>query len=167
MPTTVPRTASRQRHPRISTWADTERATPTPPPSKPLLDGYRARHDVPPEARFARTAVYSTALCAIPPHVARSVWHAYKLPPPWPIKGGAVPRPQGGDREHALAHFLPSPRYWHLPRSVPLEPGDPASSPALLVAPSASTTVQRNIVPRAHPCWTYSPGRNQDKTQCH
>jgi hypothetical protein len=56
-PTVVPRMASRQLHPRISTWADTERATPTPPPSKPLLDGYRARHDVPQEARFARTAV--------------------------------------------------------------------------------------------------------------
>jgi hypothetical protein len=42
--------------------AATERATPTPPPSKPLLDGYRARHDVPPEERFARTAVYSRTL---------------------------------------------------------------------------------------------------------
>jgi hypothetical protein len=57
-PLLCPHTASRQQHPRISTWSDTEQATPTPPPSKPLLDGYRARHDVPPEARFARTAVY-------------------------------------------------------------------------------------------------------------
>jgi hypothetical protein len=24
--------------------------------------------------------------------------------------------------------------------------------------------VHCNTVPRAHPCWTYGPGRNQDKT---
>jgi hypothetical protein len=161
MPTAVSRTTSRQRHPRISTWADTERATPTPPPSKPLLDGYRACHDGPPEARFARTAVYSTALCAIPPHVARTVRHACKLPPPWPIKGGAVPRPQGGDREHALAHFLPSPRYWHLPQVVPLGRGGHASSPVSLVAPlckhygamqySAPSTPLLDVRPRPEP----------------
>jgi hypothetical protein len=101
----VPRTASRQRHPRISMRAATERATPTPPPSKPLLDGYRTRHDVPPEARFARTAVHSTALYAMPPHVDKTVRHACKLPPPWPIKGVAVPWPQGG-RRIALTHTL-------------------------------------------------------------
>jgi hypothetical protein len=44
-----------------------------------------------PEAGFARMAVYSTALYAMPPHVTRTVWHACKLLPPWPIKGGAVP----------------------------------------------------------------------------
>jgi hypothetical protein len=38
------------------------------PPSKPLLGGHRACHDAPPEARFARTAVHSIVLCAIPPH---------------------------------------------------------------------------------------------------
>jgi hypothetical protein len=82
-----------------------------PPPSKPLLEGYRVRHDIPPEARFARTAVYSTALFATPSHIARTVWHACKLPPPYPIKGGAVPWPQGDDRQHSHARFLPSPRY--------------------------------------------------------
>jgi hypothetical protein len=60
-------------------------------PSKPLLDAHRTRHDAPPEAGFARTAVYSMALYAMPPHVARTVRHACKLLPPWPIKGGAVP----------------------------------------------------------------------------
>jgi hypothetical protein len=92
-PADVLRTASRQRHPRIRMRATTERATPTPPPSKPLLDGYRTRHDVSPEARFARTSIYSTALYAMPPHVDKTVWHACKLPPPWSIKGGAVPWP--------------------------------------------------------------------------
>jgi hypothetical protein len=90
-PAVVPRTASRQRHPRISTRAATEWATPTSPPSKPLLAGYRTRHDVLPEARFARTAVYSTALYVIPPHIDKTVRHACKLPPPWPIERGAVP----------------------------------------------------------------------------
>jgi hypothetical protein len=75
--------------------------TPTPPPSKPLLGGHRARHDAPLEARFARTAVHSVVMCTIPAHVARIVWHACKLPPPWPIKGGAVPWPRGDDREHS------------------------------------------------------------------
>jgi hypothetical protein len=75
MPTAVPRMASRRRHPRISARATTERATPALPPSKPLLDGHRARHDVSLEARFARTAVYSVALYAMPPHVDKIVWH--------------------------------------------------------------------------------------------
>jgi hypothetical protein len=60
-------------------------------PSKPLLDAHRTCHDAPPEARFARTTIYSAMLCAIPPHVARTVWHACKLPPSCPINGGAVP----------------------------------------------------------------------------
>jgi hypothetical protein len=68
-----------------------ERATSTPPPSKPLLDEHRTRHDAPPEAGFDKTVVYSVALYAMPPHVARIVWHACKLLPPWSIKGGAVP----------------------------------------------------------------------------
>jgi hypothetical protein len=88
--TTHSRTADAP-HPRILTRTALERATFMPPPSKPLLDAHRTRHDAPPEARFARTTVYSMALYAIPPHVARTVWHACKLLPPWPIKGGAAP----------------------------------------------------------------------------
>jgi hypothetical protein len=77
--------------PRVLTRTTLERATSTPPPSKTLLDAHRTRHDAPLEAGFARTAVYSVALYAMSPHVARTVWHACKLPPTWPIKGGAVP----------------------------------------------------------------------------
>jgi hypothetical protein len=113
-PAAVPHTASRQLHPQVSTRAATERKAPTPPPSKSLLDGYRARHDDPLEARFAGTTVYSAALYATPPHVDKTVWHACKLPPPWPIKGGAVPWPQGDDGQDSLVRFPPSPRYWHL-----------------------------------------------------
>jgi hypothetical protein len=29
--------------------------------------------------------------------------------------------------------------------------------------PTTGTPVPSNTVPRAHPCWTYGPGRNQDK----
>jgi hypothetical protein len=90
-PATVPCTASCQWHPRVLTLTALERATSTPPSSKPLLDTHRTRHDAPPEAGFTRTAVYSMALYAMPPHVARTVWHACKLLPLWPIKGGAVP----------------------------------------------------------------------------
>jgi hypothetical protein len=60
-------------------------------PSRLLLETHRTHRDAPPEARFARTTVYSMALYAIPPHVARTEWHACKLLPPWPIKGGVVP----------------------------------------------------------------------------
>jgi hypothetical protein len=86
-----PRTASRQWHPRVLTRAVDEQETSTPPPSKPLLGTHKMRHDAPPEARFARTAVYSTTLYTIPLHVDEIVWHACNLLPPWPIKGGAVP----------------------------------------------------------------------------
>jgi hypothetical protein len=94
------------------------------------------------------------------------VRHACKLLPPWPIKGGAAPQPHGKRRDDGQRSPLrspPSPRYWHLPQSIPLGLGGRASSPSTLVAPSTSTTVQRNTVPRAHHYWTYGPGRNQDK----
>jgi hypothetical protein len=114
-PATMPCTTSCQRHPRVLTRTALERATSTPPPSKPLLDAHRTRHDAPPEARFARTAVYSMALYTMPPHVARTVRHACKLLPPWPIKGGAVPQSQGDEGQRSLTRFPPSPRYWHSP----------------------------------------------------
>jgi hypothetical protein len=69
----------------------------------------------------------------------RIVWHACKSLSPWPIKGRAIPQPQGtasgddGRRPHAC--FPPSPRYWHLPQSIPLGLGGQASSPSALVAP--------------------------------
>jgi hypothetical protein len=65
--------------------------TSTQPPSKPLLGTHRTRHDAPPEARFARTAVYFVTLCTMPLHAGEIVRYACKLPPPWPIKGGVVP----------------------------------------------------------------------------
>jgi hypothetical protein len=74
--------ASRQPHPRAYVQATTKRATPTTPPSMPLLDGYRARHDAPPKARFTGTVVYSTTLYTMPLHVDKTVCHACKLPPP-------------------------------------------------------------------------------------
>jgi hypothetical protein len=68
-PAAVRPVASRQPHPRVHVWATTKQAIPTTPPSKPLLDGYRARHDALPDARFTRTAVYSTTLYTMPLHV--------------------------------------------------------------------------------------------------
>jgi hypothetical protein len=105
-PAVVPLTASHQRHPRVGVWTMTRQEAPTPPPSNPLLDGYRARRDAPPQARFARTAVHSTTLYAMPSHIARTARHACKLSAPWPIKGGAVPWPQGGRRQIALTLTL-------------------------------------------------------------
>jgi hypothetical protein len=68
-PAAVCPVASRQPHPRAYVRATPKQAIPTTPPSKPLLDGYRARHDAPPDARFTRTAVYSTTLYTMPLHV--------------------------------------------------------------------------------------------------
>jgi hypothetical protein len=85
-------------HPRVSPRAMTERKTPTPPPSKPLLHGYRALYDVPPKARFARTAVNSTALYAIPLHVSRIVRHTCKLPSFLAYKRRGSPLAAGGRR---------------------------------------------------------------------
>jgi hypothetical protein len=73
------------------------------PDERPLRHHPRSRscmgrHDAPPEAGFARTTVYSMALPAMPLHVGKIVWHTCKLLPPWPIKGGAVPQPQGDDK---------------------------------------------------------------------
>jgi hypothetical protein len=86
-----PRTALCQQHPRVLTRAVAEQETATLPPLKPLLGAHRTRHDTPPEARFVRTVVYSATLYTMPLHVGEIVRHAGKLPPPWPIKGGAVP----------------------------------------------------------------------------
>jgi hypothetical protein len=74
-------TASRQLHPRVIIRTTTKLGISAPPPSKPPLDGHRACHDAPPEARFARTAVYSMILCVVPPHVVSTARHACKLPP--------------------------------------------------------------------------------------
>jgi hypothetical protein len=93
-PVVVLPAASHQPHPKANVRTTTKREVCTPPPLKPLLDGYRARHDTPPDARFARTAIYSTTLYTMPLHVDKTVRHACKLPPPWPIKGGVVPQPQ-------------------------------------------------------------------------
>jgi hypothetical protein len=129
-----PRTASCQQHPRVLTQAVAEQEIATLPPSKSLLGVHRMRHDTPPEARFARTAIYSTTLYSMPLHVGEIVRHACKLPPPWPIKGGQTPS-HWDDGRRSLTRFPPSPRYWHLPQSVSVGPGGPTSSPASLVAP--------------------------------
>jgi hypothetical protein len=101
MPATLPRRASRQRRSRVLTRTTIEQVTPTLPPSKPLLGTHRTRHDALPDARFDRTAVYSVTLYIMPLHVDEIVRHTCKLSPPWPIKGGAVPQPQGrGQRAH-------------------------------------------------------------------
>jgi hypothetical protein len=128
-------TASRQLHPRVSVRTTTQRKISTPPPSKPLLDGHRARRDAPPEARFARTAVYSVALYAMPLHVARTVRHACKLPPPWPIKGGVVPWPR--ERTYSI-HLLVFCLHHDIGTCLNQKTSGtwrPASSPTSLVTP--------------------------------
>jgi hypothetical protein len=68
---TVPRTGPPSTAP--SNWPTTAagRPTATSPPSKPLLYRHRTRYDASTGAGFARTAVSSAALLAIPPHVGK------------------------------------------------------------------------------------------------
>jgi hypothetical protein len=68
-PATAPRTDRCQQLPRAC--LKTPRSTATPPPSKSPLFKHRTRHDAATGARFARTAINSTALYATPPHVEK------------------------------------------------------------------------------------------------
>jgi hypothetical protein len=91
------------------------------------------------------------------------VRRACKLLPPWPIKGGAVPQPQGtrDDGQQSPTRSPPSPQYWHSPQSIPLGLGGPASSPTAFVAPlyehhgatqySAPCTPLLDVRPRPKP----------------
>jgi hypothetical protein len=95
----------------------------------------------------------------------RIVRHTCKSLSPWPIKGRVIPQLQGttsrddGLRTHARSPF--SPRYWHLPQSIPLGLGGQASSPSTLVSPlyehqsamqySASSTPLLDVRPRPEP----------------
>jgi hypothetical protein len=65
---TVPRTGPRQRHSRNRPTAAVGQPTATPPPSKPPLYEHRTHHDASTGVGFARTAVSSAALFAIPLH---------------------------------------------------------------------------------------------------
>jgi hypothetical protein len=66
-PATVPHTSHCQRPPRA--LSEPPRSTTTTLPSKPLLFGYRMRHDAATGARFTGTAINSMALFAIPLHM--------------------------------------------------------------------------------------------------
>jgi hypothetical protein len=153
--------ASRQLHPRVSVRTMTKREIPTPPPSKLLLGRYRAYHDAPPEARFVRTAVYSTTLCAIPLHAIRIVWHACKLPPLAYKRRGQSPCRKGDDGSEHTYTLTAFTTILALASIQPQEPGGSASSPASLVAPlckhhgatqySASSTPLLDVRPRPEP----------------
>jgi hypothetical protein len=94
------------------------------------------------------TAICILELCGM---IVNRLPLAYKRRRRSPSRGG------GTTDSCLLACFSPSPRYWHSASIKPQGPGGHSSSPALLVSPSASTMVQRNTAPRAHPSWTYGP----------
>jgi hypothetical protein len=86
IPTLLARAGTRRRHngycatyaPPLPSAAPSNRPTTTasqptatPPPSKPLLYEHRTHLDASTGAGFARTAVSSAALLAIPPHVGK------------------------------------------------------------------------------------------------
>jgi hypothetical protein len=97
----------------------------TPPSSRPADDGRTVNHYAitleaapvraqdsprrPAGARFARTTVNSATLLAMASHVGKIVRHTCKLLSPWPIKGGAIPQPQGDNRDdrHTYTPFAP------------------------------------------------------------
>jgi hypothetical protein len=97
----------------------------TPPSSRPADDGRTVNHYAitleaapvraqdsprrPAGARFARTTVNSATLLAMPSHVGKIVRYTCKLLSHWPIKGGAIPQPQGDSRDdrHTYTPFAP------------------------------------------------------------
>jgi hypothetical protein len=91
--------------------------------------------------------------------------HACKSPSPWPIKGGDPPRRGGTEQRIAIAYTLPVfPTILALVSITPFGTWRPRLLSRLACSrPTTGTPVQSNTVPRAHPCWTYGPGRNQDK----
>jgi hypothetical protein len=114
---TVPRTGPRQRHPRTgpprrqstNRYIAALEATPMRAQDAPRrLNGSGIRQD----DRQLRSTVRHTSTRR------EIVWHACKLLPPWPIKGGAAPQPRRrDDGQQSLTRPSPSPRYWHSPQS--------------------------------------------------
>jgi hypothetical protein len=96
---------------------------------------------------------------------SKIVWHAYKSPSPWPIKGRRSPRRKDTGQQIAIVHTLSaSPTILALASITPLGTWRPRLLSRLACSrPTTGTLVRSNIVPRAHPCWTYGPDRNQDK----
>jgi hypothetical protein len=98
------------------------------------------------------------------------VRHACKSPSPWPIKGRRPPPPRRGDTRQriAIVHTLSAfPTTLALASITPLGTWRPRLLSRLACSrPTTGTPVRSNIVPRAQPCWTYGPGRNQDKPRC-
>jgi hypothetical protein len=147
--------AFRQPHPRVSVRTATKWEAPTRPPSKPLLGRYRARHDarrgeIRQDDHQLHGVVHHTTICSLElcGTVVNRLPLAYKRRRRSPGRGGTTD-------SCTLARFPPSPRYWHFASIKPQGPRGHSFSPALLVAPFASTMVQRNTAPRVHPCWTY------------
>jgi hypothetical protein len=100
---------------------------------------------------------------------SKIVRHACKSPSPWPIKGRRSPSPRGGgawdgttiEIAHTLSVFS---TILALASITSLGTWRPRLLFRLACShPSTGTPVQSNTVPRAHRCWTYGPGWNQDK----
>jgi hypothetical protein len=95
------------------------------------------------------------------------VWHACKSPSPWPIKGRRPPPPRRrgiGQREAVNLTLSVFPTILVLASITSLGTWRSLFLSHLACShPSTGIPVQSNTVPRAHPCWTYGPGRNQDK----
>jgi hypothetical protein len=91
------------------------------------------------------------------------VRHACKSPSPWPIKGRRPPRRRG--RRTAITYTLFAfPTILALASITSLGTWWPWLLSRLACSrPSTGPPVRSNTVPRAHHCWTYGPGRNQDK----
>jgi hypothetical protein len=166
-PATVPRTDHRQRLPRAR--VETPRPTTMPPPSKPPLFKYRASHDVVTGARLARTTANSPTLYAIPPHVAKqcgmpvitlSLVYKRKVLP----LAAKVEDITHGTTGHNHSRAPRTPTILALASITPPGTWRPRLLSRLACSrPTTGTPVQSNTMPRAHPCWTYGPGRNQDK----
>jgi hypothetical protein len=112
----------------------------------------------PPGARFARTTIDSTILCAMPPYVALRpcVTTVNRLPLAYKRRRRS-PGHGGTTDSYSLAHFRLHPRYWHFASINPQGPGGFSSSPALLVDPLYEHHGTPKYSATSASCWTYGP----------
>jgi hypothetical protein len=140
----------------VNRYASTLEAAPVQVQGTPRhCDRSKTRQD----GRHLYGTVRHTSPCS------QIVRHTCKSSSTWSIKGRRSPSPRGTQGQETAHGSLPVlPTILALASITPLGTWRPRLlSRSACSHPTTGTPVQSNIVPRAHLCWTYGPGRNQDK----
>jgi hypothetical protein len=165
-----------RRHTGHCTAYGTLSAAPSSPPADAPVNHYASTlevapvraQDVPRRRDWSKIRQDGCQLHGTVRHAAtriKIVRHACKSPSPWSIKGRRSPRRRGIGKQIAVNLMLSVfPTILALASITSLGTWRPRLLSRLACShPSTGTPVRSNTVPRARPCWTYGPGRNQDK----